>query len=97
MKVRDRDVAGIRCTEVLEKLSAYLDGELADADVTRIDEHLQGCTWCERFGGRFAAAIAGLRLHLQDAEPLPPIVRKRLSESLRAEAARPSGRAGKAR
>lgn len=76
--------------EVLEKLSDYLDGELVDADVARIDNHLAECNWCERFGGRFAAAIAGLRMHLQDAAPLAPIVRKRLLESLRTEAARPS-------
>ena len=91
MKAHDREVAGIRCTEVLERLSEYLDGQLDDAEVARIDRHLQGCTWCERFGGRFAAAIAGLRLHLRDAEPLQPIVRQRLRESVRQEAAGRSG------
>ena len=83
MKAHDREVAGIRCRQVLEKLSAYLDGELEETDVARIDKHLEGCSWCERFGGRFTA----LRLHLQDPGPLAPVVRQRLRECLEIEAA----------
>lgn len=82
MKAHDRDVGGIRCFEVLEKLSAYLDGELGPEDVDRINKHLEGCSWCERFGGHFAAVVTALRLHMQDAGPLAPIVRKRLRECL---------------
>lgn len=87
MKAHDRDVAGIRCFEVLEKLSAYLDGELDAAEVERIDTHLEGCNWCERFGGHFAAVVTALRLHLQDAQPLAPVVRTRLRQCLRDRAA----------
>jgi len=83
MKAHDREVAGIRCFEVLEKLSAYLDGELEGEHVQRIDAHLEGCNWCERFGGRFAAVVTALRLHLQDAQPLAPVVRTRLRQCLR--------------
>lgn len=57
----DRDVAGMRCSEVLEHLSGYLDGELDEAVVVQLEAHLRGCSWCERFGGDFSAAVADLR------------------------------------
>lgn len=57
----EREVAGLRCTEVLAVLSAYVDGEL-DADTrTRVDAHLAGCDWCEHFGGEFVGTIRQLR------------------------------------
>ena len=44
----ERMVGGLRCREVLERLSDYLDGDLAPAEVTRVQEHVRGCDWCER-------------------------------------------------
>lgn len=61
MQAHDRDVAGIRCTEVLEELSDYLDGELRSEQAARIEAHLRGCDWCERFGGDFGDAVVRLR------------------------------------
>jgi anti-sigma factor RsiW len=66
----DRDVGGIRCTELLQVLPACLDGSLAPEIRTRVDAHLHGCGWCERFGGEYAAAVALLRREL--AAPPPP-------------------------
>lgn len=57
----ERTVAGLRCSEVLAKLSDYLDGEASDSDRSQIDAHLAGCDWCERFGGEFAGAVNALR------------------------------------
>jgi len=57
----DRNVGGIRCAEVLQVLAAYLDGSLAPEIRARVDAHLHGCGWCERFGGEYAAAVALLR------------------------------------
>lgn len=82
MKAHDRSVAGIRCTEVLEDLSDYLDGELPDERVARIEAHLAGCDWCERFGGDFGAAIRALRQRLGAAQAPPPEVHERLHERL---------------
>jgi anti-sigma factor RsiW len=74
----DREVAGIRCSEVLAKLSAYLDGELAEADVQTIRRHVAACDVCERFGGRFAHAVERLR-----QEGPPPAVSPEVAERLR--------------
>lgn len=82
MKAHDRSVAGIRCTEVLADLSDYLDGELPDEQAARIEGHLAGCDWCERFGGDFGAAVRALRQRLA-APPAPPAgVHERLHERL---------------
>lgn len=72
MRVRElpaenRSIAGLLCTDVLERLSAYLDGELSAEEVAQIRAHVAECTTCERFGGRFAAAVERLR------EPPPPL------------------------
>lgn len=77
----DREIAGIRCSEVLSRLSAYLDGELADAEVARIRDHVAGCDVCERFGGKFASAVSRLR---EEAEPesVPPEISQRLRRAL---------------
>ena len=60
----DREVAGIRCGRVLELLSDYQDGELSPEDVTRVEGHLRGCDWCERFGRDFSTAVGRLRRQL---------------------------------
>lgn len=70
MSAHDRVVAGLRCTQVLDDLSDYFDGDLPPERVARIDAHLAGCDWCERFGGDFAGAITALRERL--AAPAPP-------------------------
>jgi anti-sigma factor RsiW len=82
MKAHDRVVAGIRCTEVLDDLSDYLDGELSDARVRQIEAHLHGCSWCERFGGEFTEAVTALRASLGAASAPPEGVHTRLMERL---------------
>lgn len=84
MDDRDREVGGLRCGEVLERLSAYVDGELDDGAVRLVDAHLRGCDRCERFGGRFAHVVAALRKELAGAEELSREVETRLKERLQA-------------
>ena len=69
MEDRERVVAGLRCRDVLADLSAYLDGELPRARVDRIEAHLQGCDWCERFGGDFTRSVEALRRVLGPPAP----------------------------
>ena len=78
MNATDREVAGIRCSEVLDDLSDYFDDELPAARVAQIEAHLGGCDWCERFGGDFAGAIAALRARLGSAPEVPAALHDRL-------------------
>lgn len=81
----ERDVAGLRCREVLAQLSEYLDGELPAAAAARVEGHVKGCDWCERFGGRFARQVAELRRELGTPAPLDPERARRLHDRLAAE------------
>jgi anti-sigma factor RsiW len=57
----EREVAGLRCGEVLADLSEYLDGDLPSERRAQLEAHLRGCDVCERFGGSFSSAIQALR------------------------------------
>lgn len=79
MKIEnERVVAGIACGEVLDRLSAYVDGELSPGDREQLEAHLRGCDACQRFGGQFRATVKALRDHLSRARPLPQALRERL-------------------
>jgi anti-sigma factor RsiW len=79
----ERTVGGLRCSQVLEALSSYLDGELANDARASIEEHVRGCELCARFGGAFGNAISGLRTKLGAADETPSGVAQRLAEALR--------------
>lgn len=81
----DREVAGIRCREVLELLSSYLDGDVTESERRRIDAHLLDCDHCERFGGDFGEAMKALRRELRHAPELDDDVARRLRERLAKE------------
>lgn len=81
----DREVAGLRCGEVLERLSSYVDGELAEAERAQVDAHLRGCDWCERFGGRFAETLAAVRRELAAPPEVDDALTGRLLARLDAE------------
>lgn len=56
-----KNVAGITCDQVLEKLSDYVD-EVLDVPTRQIiDLHLEGCDWCRRFGGEFGEMLDALK------------------------------------
>jgi len=78
----DRLIGGIRCMEVLALLSDYLDEEVSAKDRGRIEVHVQGCRWCEQFGGAFAGVVKGLRLPLTRPERTPEDVVDRLARHL---------------
>lgn len=79
----ERELAGLRCSEVLAQLSAYLDGELDAATRSKIEAHVDACDQCERFGGAFAATIQALRQRLGAAPAAPTEVSARLRDALR--------------
>jgi anti-sigma factor RsiW len=81
----DRDVAGVRCREVLADLSSYLDGDLLPERVRQLEAHVQGCDWCERFGGRFSGVVRAFREGLGSPAPVPEGMQARLRARLRGE------------
>jgi anti-sigma factor RsiW len=78
----EKVVAGLSCSEVLARLSDYLDGELADAARRQLEDHLRGCDGCTRFGGEFRSTVRALRVYLGGPGGLPEQVRARLRRSL---------------
>lgn len=77
-EAHDREVAGIRCTEVLALLDDYVDGQLDPPTRATVDGHLAGCDWCERFGGQYAHLVASVRKTLTTPSPVPSVVSNRL-------------------
>ncbi len=79
----DREVAGMRCMQVLEVLSDYLDDLLSAERKLQINEHLLGCNWCESFGGRFADMVQQIRREMAQADQAPRAMVERLYSKLK--------------
>lgn len=79
----ERTVAGLRCSQVLARLSEYLDGELPAAERRAVEEHLRGCDACTRFGGEFSATLRSLRRHLLSTPCDEARLRQRLRDAVR--------------
>lgn len=79
----ERDVAGLRCTQVLDLLPDYVESSLEPGRRAQVEAHLAGCTWCERFGGEYGAAVSALRG--RRPEPVPAASRSRLRQRLARE------------
>jgi len=83
--VSERVVGGLSCGQVLDRLSEYIDGELAAEVRAAVEEHLRGCDGCARFGGELRATVEALRRHLLAAPAPPPGLRSRLAAALDGE------------
>jgi anti-sigma factor RsiW len=66
-----------RCAEFLERLSRYLDDELAAADRRTIERHLRDCPCCEDVLESLKHTVAVC--HEEGRPELPPAVRQRAS------------------
>ena len=84
MRPIEREVTGLKCSEVMEQLSAYLEGDLPPGRVAQIESHVAQCQACATFGDGFARLVDGVRTRLGKAEPLPVDVEARLRASLNA-------------
>lgn len=61
---------GISCREVVELVTAYLDGALEPAEQARMETHLQGCPYCTEYVEQIrvtarVAAVATAELELR--------------------------------
>jgi len=64
-----------RCVDFLERLSRYLDDELAAADRRTIERHLRDCPCCEDVLDSLKQTVA--ICHEEGRPELPPAVRRR--------------------
>ena len=81
--MKERRVAGMLCSEVLARLSDYVDGELDSAAVETVESHLLGCPNCERFGRNFGSMVVSLRKELARSPDMQLDVMARLLARLR--------------
>ena len=85
----EREVGGLRCSDVLARLSDYVDGDLGEADVAMVRAHVAACDNCARFGTSFAWVLDTVREHLASVDPLDEAVAGRLRDRLAQERHRP--------
>ncbi len=57
----ERHVGGLWCSDVLEHLTRFLDGDLSDDELAMVKAHVAGCSACAQFGGAFHKVITALR------------------------------------
>jgi anti-sigma factor RsiW len=69
------------CKELVETITAYLDGTLSDHDRCRFDAHLAECPVCTEYLAQMRATIA--RLGTLDESTLSPGARKGLLAAFR--------------
>ena len=74
----------LRCAELVDALTEYLDGEVNEAQRRRIEQHLEACEGCRAALDQFQTVIrlAG-RLTPADVESIDGLVRGRLMAALR--------------
>ncbi len=71
----------ITCKDLVDLLSAYVDGELDGTTARRLEEHLRDCRECEAFLNTFRKTRALAR---EAAEAtMPPELRARLQRFFR--------------
>jgi anti-sigma factor RsiW len=72
------------CADLVELMTAYLDGALSEEQRREFEEHLAGCDGCQAALSqwRTVSDLAG-RLRPEDVADLDPYVRDRLLSTLR--------------
>jgi anti-sigma factor RsiW len=66
----------IDCKELVDAITAYLDGSLPDADRRRFDNHLANCPYCTEYLAQMRKTVA--RLGTLDETTLSPDARERV-------------------
>jgi anti-sigma factor RsiW len=71
----------MRCREVVELMTAYLDGALSAADHARFEEHISGCDGCRAYLAQLRTARM-LMGRVAD-EPMPQALKTDLINAFR--------------
>ena len=79
MSAKQKELREMKCKELVELITEYLEGELGDADQARFERHIAGCDACTAYLDQMRETIAALGR-------IPP-------EALSPEAERELGRA----
>ena len=85
--MKERTVAGMRCSEVLALLSDFVDGELDSAVEKQVEGHLLGCPDCDRFGRNFGSMVIALRQESKKGPEVQLEVMERMLDQIRKERA----------
>lgn len=64
------------CRDVVEVVTAYLDGALGETDRRRLEAHLAGCEDCVAYVEQIRATIAGTERSAGEVPPLPADLRE---------------------
>ncbi len=75
--------AEMPCRDLVELVTAYLDGALDDADRRRFEGHLAECEDCVAFVDQIRATIAGAGRSGAQAPPLPAALREEARRAFR--------------
>jgi len=82
VRLDEREVAGLTCSDVMAALSDYVEGGIDAGLGRRIEAHVAACRQCEQFGAGFAALLQGLRRELGAPDPVDAEVLARLRLTL---------------
>ena len=74
----------LRCIDFVRVMTAYLDGEVDDAQRARLELHLEGCEGCQTAVHQIRTVIrlAG-QTTAADVASIEPLIRDRLMATLR--------------
>lgn len=67
--MKERNEGGIKCSQIIEILDAYISGDLEPEISSKIQVHLQYCDNCSNFGQRYATMLDLLKNNLQTLNP----------------------------
>ncbi len=73
----------LHCRDLVEVVTAYLEGALGDADRRRFEAHLGDCEDCVAYVEQIRTTIAGTERSGDQAPPLAPDLREGVRRAFR--------------
>ena len=58
MSAKQKELREMKCKELVELITEYLEGELGDADQARFEQHIAGCDACTAYLDQMRETIA---------------------------------------